>query len=99
MIMARLFSASTPVSPTTAAIAPNAPIGAAHMIIARMRKTRRWMCSMPRRIGSPFSPSACSANPASSATSSVCSTEPSVNADTSVVGMMPSRNSVVLSGP
>ena len=33
MIRARLFSASTPVAPTTAAIAPNAPIGASHMII------------------------------------------------------------------
>ena len=27
MIMPRLISASTPVAPTTAAIAPNAPIG------------------------------------------------------------------------
>ena len=53
MSRARLFSASTPVSPTTAAIAPNAPIGAAHMIIASTRKTSRWRWPMPRRIGSP----------------------------------------------
>ena len=53
---ARLFSASTPVSPTTAAIAPKAPIGAAHMIIARTRKTSRCRCPTPRRIGSPARP-------------------------------------------
>jgi hypothetical protein len=32
-----------PVEPTTAAIAPKAPIGATHMIIASTRKTSRWM--------------------------------------------------------
>ena len=31
-----------PVAPTTAAIAPNAPIGASHMIIASTLKTSRW---------------------------------------------------------
>ena len=93
MITARLFSAVQPVAPTTAAIAPNAPIGAAHMIMARTRKTSRCRCSTPRRIGAPFGPSACSANPTSSATSSVCSTWPSVSAETSVVGMIPSRKS------
>ena len=41
MRVARLFSASTPVSPTTAAIAAKAPTGAAHMIIESTRKTRR----------------------------------------------------------
>ena len=42
--MPRLFSASTPVSPTTAAMAPKAPIGASHMIMARIRKTSFWRC-------------------------------------------------------
>ena len=46
----RLTSADTPVSPTTAAMAPNAPIGATHMIIARIRNTRRSKCLTPRRI-------------------------------------------------
>ncbi len=99
MMTPRLVSASTPVAPTTAAIAPNAPIGAAHMIMARMRKTSRWMCSMPVRIGVARGPIACRANPASSATSSVWRTEPSVNADTRVAGMIPSRNAVVSLSP
>ena len=99
MMTARLFNAAQPVAPTTAAIAPNAPIGAAHMIIARMRKTRRWRCSMPRRIGAPFGPSFCSANPTSSATSRVCRTSPSVKAETRVFGMMPSRKSTGPSAP
>ncbi len=38
---ANAFSASAPVSPTTAAIAPKAPIGAAHMIIASTLNTTR----------------------------------------------------------
>ena len=49
----RLFSASIPVSPTTAAIAPKAPIGASHMIIARIRKTSFCRYPTARRIGSP----------------------------------------------
>ena len=46
--------AATPVLPTTAAIAPNAPIGASHMIIARMRNTSACICRIAPRIGSPF---------------------------------------------
>ncbi|CAO0834203.1 hypothetical protein SMICM17S_01188 [Streptomyces microflavus] len=95
MMIARDFRASRPVSPTTAAIAPNAPTGAAHMIMARMRKTRRWMWVMPRMIGSPAEPIAWSANPASRATRRVWSTSPAVKAETMVVGMMPSRKSTV----
>src|SRR6478735_7911189 len=95
MMIARDFSASTPVSPTTAAIAPNAPTGAAHMIMARMRKTRRWMWPMPRMTGPPAEPMAWSAKPASRAMSRVWRTSPSVKADTMVVGMMPSRKSTV----
>src|ERR1700754_927224 len=51
MIWARLFSASTPVSPTTAAIAPNAPIGASHMIIDRTLKTSFWKMPIALRTG------------------------------------------------
>ncbi len=76
-------------------MAPKAPIGAAHITIARMRKTSRWMCSMPRRIGWPAEPMPCSAKPASSAISRVCRTDSLVKAETIVVGMIPSRNSVV----
>ena len=72
----RLLSASMPVAPTTAAIAPNAPIGAAHMTIAMRRKTSRSRCLTPRRIGSPALPIFCSAKPTSSAMSRACSTEP-----------------------
>ncbi len=69
-------------------MAPNAPIGAAHITMDRMRKTSRWMCSMPRSTGCPAEPMAWSANPASRATSSVWSTWPSVKAETNVVGMI-----------
>ena len=74
-------------------------MGATHMTMARILNTSRWMYSMPRRIGSPWRPIACRANPASSATSSVCRTSPSVNADTSVLGMIPSRKSEPLFAP
>ena len=67
-------------------MAPKAPIGAAHMIIASTRKTSRWRCPTPRRIGSPARPIACSAKPTSSATSRVCSTSPRVSAENSDVG-------------
>ena len=63
MMTPRDFSASRPVSPTTAAIAPNAPTGAAHMTIASTRKTSRWRWPMPRRTGSPAEPIAWSAKP------------------------------------
>lgn len=99
MMTARDFSASMPVAPTTAAIAPNAPTGAAHMIMARIRKTSFCTCPTPRSTGSPAVPSACRANPHSSATSSVWSTSPPVKADTSVVGTIPSRKSAVDSAP
>ena len=48
MIWPRAARADQPVSPTTAAIAPNAPIGASHMIIDRTRKTTRSKCLTPR---------------------------------------------------
>ncbi len=99
MMTASDFSASTPVAPTTAAIAPNAPTGAAHMIMDSTRKTRRWTCPMPRSTGSPEAPIAWRPKPTSSATSSVWSTWPWVSAETSVSGMMPSRKSVVDSAP
>lgn len=79
--------------PVTAAMAPKAPSGAAHMTMARTRKTSRWMCSTPRRTGCPADPMAWSANPVSSATSRVCRTWPSVNAETIVVGMIESTKS------
>ena len=95
MIWSSPASAFQPVSPTTAAIAPNAPIGATHMIMARTRNTSRWRWPIPRRIGSPERPIAWIANPTSSATSRVWSTCELVSAEKSVVGMMPSRNSTV----
>lgn len=79
--------------PVTAAMAPKAPSGAAHMTIARMRKTSRCMCSMPRSTGCPADPIACRAKPVRSATSRVCRTWPSVNAETMVVGMIESTKS------
>ncbi len=56
MMSPRLLSASRPVAPTTAAIAPNAPTGATHMIIAMSRNTSRSRCLMPRSTGSPAGP-------------------------------------------
>ncbi len=76
-------------------MAPNAPIGAAHMIMARILKTSRSKCLMPRRIACPEAPRVCTAKPMNSATNSVCSTISPVSGETSVVGMIPSRNSVV----
>ena len=49
---------------------------------------------MPRRIGSPALPMACSANPTSSATKSACSTLPAVSDENSVSGMMPWTKSI-----
>jgi hypothetical protein len=95
MIWASPASAFQPVAPTTAAIAPNAPMGATHMIMARIRNTSRCRCAMPRRIGSTVRPIACNAKPANSATNSVCSTLPLVSAEKTVVGMIPSRNAAV----
>ena len=95
MSVARLMTAWMPVEPTTAAIAPNAPIGAVHMIIERMRKTRIWMLRMPLSTGSPALPSACRAKPTSRATKSVWRMLPAVSEDSSEVGMIPSRKSVV----
>ncbi len=99
MMTARLFSAAVPVAPTTAAIAPKAPIGATHMIIAMTRKTNRCTCSMPRSTGAPAGPIAWRAKPASRATSRVCSTLPSVRAESMVVGIIPSRKSAVDCAP
>ncbi len=96
MIWPRAASADQPVSPTTAAIAPKAPIGATHMIIDRMRKTTRSKCLTPRSTAWPELPRLWTANPTSSATNSVDSTDSPISGETSVVGMMPSRNSVVV---
>ena len=96
MICPSAAIADHPVAPTTAAIAPNAPIGATHMIIASTRNTTRSKCLTPRSTAWPDLPSPWIANPISSATNSVCSTISPTSGDTSVVGMMPSRNSVVV---
>src|ERR687889_184774 len=53
MITARLLRASTPVAPTTAAIAPNAPTGATHITMASTLKMTFCRCPMPRRTGRP----------------------------------------------
>ena len=95
MIVARLLRASTPVSPTTAAMAAKAPTGAAHMIIASTRKTRRCRWPMPMRIGSPARPIAWRAKPTSSATSRVWRTSPEVSDESSESGTMPVMKSVV----
>src|SRR5699024_2854491 len=55
--------AAQPGSPTTAAMAPKAPTGAAHMIIIMSLKTTAWMWRMPLTTGSPALPIDCSANP------------------------------------
>ena len=96
MICPSAAIADHPVAPTTAAIAPNAPIGATHMIIDSTRNTTRSKCLTPRSTALPELPSPWIANPISSATNSVCSTSSPTSGDTSVVGMMPSRNSVVV---
>ncbi len=91
--------ARNPVSPTTPAMAPNAPTGAAHMIIMRILKTRRCTCPTPVRIGVPAAPIDCSPNPTSSATNRVCRIDSPVSEARSVVGMMPTRKSVMDSPP
>ena len=87
--------AETPVLPTTAAIAPNAPIGASHRIMPRMRKTSTCSCLTANMIGSPFFPSCCSAKPTSSAMNSTCRTLGPVKALKNVVGMIPRRKLTV----
>ena len=77
--------ADQPVEPTTAAMAPKAPIGATHMIIIRMRKTTPWTRVRPLSSGLPDSPICCSAKPTSRATNSTGSTG-------TESGMMSSRN-------
>ncbi len=69
-------------------MAPNAPIGATHMIMASTLNTTFWKTAMPRRAASPVAPSACTAKPISSATNSVDSTDSPTSGETSVVGMM-----------
>ena len=97
MTCPRATSAFQPVAPTTAAMAPNAPIGANHMTMAITRNTSRSRCLTPRRIASPRGPRACKAKPTSNATNSVCNTTPLVSAENRVVGMMLNRKSVVVS--
>ena len=77
--------ADQPVEPTTAAIAPKAPIGATHITIMRMRNTTPWISVRPRSSGAPAGPICCRAKPTSRAMNRVGSTgrEP---------GMMSSRN-------
>src|SRR3982750_3274436 len=65
----RLLRASHPVSPTTAAIAPKAPIGATHMTIASTRKTSFCRYPTPRSSGSPDRPIDWIAKPTSRAAS------------------------------
>ncbi len=95
MSSARLRSASQPVSPTTAAMAPDAPIGANHMIMARTLNTTRWKTAMPRSADWPVAPSPWMAKPTSSATNSVDSTDSPTSGDTRVVGIRLSRKPVV----
>jgi hypothetical protein len=57
--------------------------------------TTFWTCPIPRSTGSPCLPSACTANPTSSATNSVCMMFPEVSEDSMVVGMMLLMNSAV----
>src|SRR6476469_3690809 len=83
--------AAHPAFPTTPAIAPNAPIGASHMIPARILNTSRCSTVTAFSTGCPLAPRACTANPTSNATNRASSTDPDVNADTRVVGMMSSR--------
>lgn len=91
MILASACKASTPVSPTTAAMAPNAPIGATHITIDKILNTRRCRCPIPTSSGSPRSPSAWIPKPTSSATNTTSRTSPEVTEEKSVVEMMPSR--------
>ena len=95
MSSARLPRASQPVSPTTAAMAPKAPIGATHMIMASTLKTTRWKMPMPRSADWPVAPRPWIAKPTSSATNSVDSTDSPTSGETSVVGMSSSRKSTV----
>ena len=86
MMTARPLSASTPVAPTTAAIAPKAPTGASHMIMPRMRNTSFWTISTAAKHRLAGRTHACTAKPTSSATSSVCSTDPEVSDETATSG-------------
>ena len=69
-------------------MAPKAPIGATHMIMASTLKTIFWNTATPRSAASPVDPRACTAKPISSATNSVDSTDSPTSGETSVVGMM-----------
>ena len=88
--------AAMPVFPTTAAIAPNAPSGASHRIMPRMRNTSFCRFLTASMIGAPLSPSPWRAKPTSNAMKSTCSTLSPVKAEKKVVGMMPRMNSVVV---
>ena len=83
--------AAQPALPTTPAMAPKAPIGASHMMPARILKTSRCRTVTAFRTGWPLGPRAWTAKPTISATKSASSTEPSVSAESSVVGMMSIR--------
>ena len=83
--------AAQPALPTTPAIAPNAPIGASHMMPARILNTSRCSTVTAFSTGSPLGPRACTAKPTIRATNSASSTDPSVSAEISVVGMMSIR--------
>src|SRR6476619_1394798 len=83
--------AAQPALPTTPAMAPNAPIGASHMMPVRILNTNRCSTVTKFKTGSPLEPSACTAKPTSSATKRASSTEPSVRAENRVVGMMSMR--------
>ena len=83
-----------PDSPTTAAIAPNAPIGASHSTIDSTRNTIFCIVAIARSAGSAESPMRWMAKPTSSAMNSTCRTLPEVNAEKNVSGMMLLRKSM-----
>jgi hypothetical protein len=89
-------SEPAPNLPTVKAMAPNAPIGAAHITMATMRKNICAAVPIRSVSGLPACPIALRAKPHSTETNSTCSTLPSANAPMNVLGMMPSRNSVVV---
>src|SRR6478672_9177238 len=83
--------ADQPALPTTPAMAPNAPIGASHMMPAKILKTNRCNTVTKFSTGSPLEPKACTANPTNNATNRASRTEPSVSAENNVVGMISIR--------
>ena len=85
-----------PYFPMVKAIAPNAPIGAARITSATIRKTTALIPSSARNTGAAGSPTIANEMPNRTATNRTCNIDPSVSAETTVVGMISIRKVTML---